>query len=64
MIAPRDWIRMRWDLRADRIADEIAVKCDGPRCCEQEHLVVAGALAPKLPTEGLLQVAKNTANDC
>ena len=64
VIPTRDWISVRRDERTDRIADEIAIKRNGPGRREQEHLVVAGALASELPAESFLQVAENTANDC
>ena len=64
MIAAGDRISVGRDMRANRIADEVAVKSDWPGRCEQQHLVVAGALASELPAEGFLQVAENAANDC
>ena len=64
MIPTHDWVSVRRDERTDRIADEIAIKCNGPGSREQEHLVVAGALASELPAESFLQVAENTADDC
>ena len=57
-------VGVRRNERTDRIAYEIAIKCNGPGSREQEHLVVAGALASELPAESFLQVAENTANDC
>ena len=64
VVPTSDWVSVRRDERADRIADEIAIKGNGPGSREQEHLVVAGALASELPAESFLQVAENTANDC
>ena len=64
VVPARDWVSVRRDERTDRIADEIAIKCNGPGSREQEHLVVAGALASELPAESFLQVAENIANDC
>ena len=64
VIPTRDWVSVRRDERTDRIADEIAIKRNGPGRREQEHLVVAGALASELPAESFLQVAENTADDC
>ena len=57
-------VGVRRNERTDRIAYEIAIKCNGPGSREQEHLVVAGSLASELPAESLLQIAENNANDC
>ena len=64
VIPTRDRVSMRWYERTDWVANQIAVECNWPRSREQQHLVVAGALASELPAKSFLQVAENTANDC
>ena len=64
VIPTRDRVSMRWYERTDWVANQIAVECNWPRSREQQHLVVAGALASELPAESFLQVAENTADDC